>query len=91
MGSLLIDKRNYEVLQNSKQLQLNHTEFDILWLLASRPGRIYSPEEMLSEIYLPFPQSTVEKVTNYIQSLKEKVGDHYIHLIEGQGYRLEYN
>lgn len=50
MGNLRIDKTQNKAFTKGKEINLNHKEFEVLWLLASQPTKTFSSEDILNQI-----------------------------------------
>lgn len=94
-SGLVLDKDKHECLLNEKCLSLTPTEFSILWVLASRRGRVVTSEELFQEVwgdkYFTNNQNTVMV---HIRHLREKMQDRaerpkYIKTVWGVGYKIE--
>lgn len=84
---LSIDKEKYEVYQDGKQIDVTKKEFQLLHLLASKPGKVFSREEIYSKIWgysLIVGDRTIDV---HIRKLREKIGEQYIKTIKGIGYK----
>ena len=88
-GALKIDPSSYEVTMNDEPVSLAKKEFEVLMLLASQPGKVFTREEMFQKVWgysVPIISRTIDV---HISKLREKVGDRYIKTLKGIGYKLE--
>jgi two-component system alkaline phosphatase synthesis response regulator PhoP len=88
-GSLKIDPRSFEVTIDEEILTLAKKEFEVLMLLASQPGKVFTREEMFQKVWgysVPIASRTIDV---HISKLREKVGERYIKTLKGVGYKLE--
>jgi len=88
---LLIYLDSNQVFLKGKELKLTATEFKILSLLASRPGKIFSREEILSQLW-GLEKDTLERTVDaHISNLRKKLGElgAYIKNVRGLGYKIE--
>jgi two-component system alkaline phosphatase synthesis response regulator PhoP len=88
-GSLKIDPRSYLVTIDDEVLTLAKKEFEVLMLLASQPGKVFTREEMFSKVWgyqVPIASRTIDV---HISKLREKVGERFIKTLKGVGYKLE--
>lgn len=91
---LTIHVSDYTVLKNGANLNLTHTEFEIIRLLAANPGRTFSKEQLYNLIWKE-PYYGNENVLNtHINRLRNKLSDgagknDYIKTLWGIGYKLE--
>ncbi|HLT59121.1 MAG: response regulator transcription factor [Limnochordales bacterium] len=92
-GPLVIDGDRRRATLDGQPLALTLKEFDLLHLLASRPGRAFSREELLRDVWGYDYVGTTRTVDVHIQRLRHKLGDHpaqprFIHTVHGIGYRF---
>jgi len=88
---LLIDKGSYSVTLNGKKCFFTKKEFDILHFLATKPGRIYSRDQLLDEIWGDDVVVSSRNIDVHIRKIREKLGDHIITTIKGVGYKFNEN
>ncbi|MDQ3015836.1 MAG: response regulator transcription factor [Bacteroidota bacterium] len=88
-GSLKIDPRSFQITIDEEVLTLAKKEFEVLMLLASQPGKVFTREEMFQKVWgytVPIASRTIDV---HISKLREKVGERYIKTLKGVGYKLE--
>ena len=88
-GALKIDTSSYQATINEEVVPLAKKEFEVLMLLASQPGKVFTREEMFQKVWgysVPIISRTIDV---HISKLREKVGDQYIKTLKGIGYKLE--
>ena len=91
-GDLIIRPSDYEVLLNGKRVNLRFKEYEILLLLASNPGRVYSREILLNKIWGYDYFRGTRTVDVHIRRLRSKIedGNHsFIETIWNVGYRFK--
>jgi len=90
MKGLLIDVEKHHVSVNKKSIRLTHTEFKLLFELASRRGRVYTRETLLNRVWGYTYEGYARTVDTHIRRLREKLGSmgEYIETIRGVGYRF---
>ncbi|MFN5912470.1 MAG: response regulator transcription factor [Bacteroidota bacterium] len=86
-----IDREKFIVELNEKKILLPKKEFELLELLASRPGKVYSREQILSIIWGNETIVGERTIDVHIRKLREKLGDDYIRTIKGVGYTFQEN
>jgi two-component system alkaline phosphatase synthesis response regulator PhoP len=84
--SLKIDREKFMVEINGKSMLLPKKEFELLELLASRPGKVYSREQILTIVWGNDTVVGERTIDVHIRKLREKLGDDYIRTIKGVGY-----
>lgn len=87
---IYIDREAYVVvLEDKSKLQLPRKEFELLSLLMSHPGRVFSRDEIFSSLWGDDVIVGERTMDVHIRKLREKVGDHHIVTIKGVGYKFE--
>lgn len=90
---LIIEPDNRKVLLNGKQLKMTRTEFDLLLVLASNAGRVFSCEQLYDQVWDDQSAFNVEEVVKYhIKSLRKKLmtaDTEYIKNVWGIGYQFD--
>lgn len=90
LGELHIDKEKVAVMKAGKQIDLAKKEFELLYLLASKPGKVFTREEIFSKIWGPQVIVGTRTIDVHIRKLREKCGDNYIRTVKGIGYKFEF-
>ncbi len=86
---LIIDRDAYVVFKAGQKTILAKKEFELLYLLASRPGKVFSREVILKKIWEDSVVVTNRTIDVHIRKIREKLGDHYVTTIKGVGYKFE--
>lgn len=89
VGDLVIDREAYLVYQNGEKIVLAKKEFEVLHLLASKPGKVYSRESILKNIWEDSVIVTNRTIDVHIRKLREKLGENYVATVKGVGYKFE--
>ncbi len=87
-GSLKIDKERYIVIKKGKELSLPKKEFELLTLLVSKPGKVFTRDVILSEIWGHDIVVGNRTIDVHIRKLREKIGDDLIQTVKGVGYKF---
>ena len=92
VADLRIDKEQFIVQQqdNNRKITLAKKEFELLYLLASKPGKVFSREEIFTKIWGSSVIVGNRTIDVHIRKIREKVGDNYIKTIKGIGYKFEF-
>ena len=88
-GSLKIDPQSFQISIDNETIPLAKKEFEVLMLLASHPGKVFTREEMFQKVWgytVPIASRTIDV---HISKLREKVGERFIKTLKGVGYKLE--
>ena len=86
VNSLKIDREKFLIEISGKQIILPKKEFELLELLASRPGKVFNREQILSIVWGNETIVGERTIDVHIRKLREKLGDEYISTIKGVGY-----
>ena len=90
IGDLEIDLEQILVRRGQDRIELAKKEFDLLTLLASKPGKVFSREEIFNKVWGSDVIVGNRTIDVHIRKLREKLGDHYIKTIKGIGYKFEF-
>lgn len=90
LHDLVIDKRKVIVIKDGQQLELPRKEFEILWLLASKPGRVFTRDEIFDKIWGADVIVGNRTIDVHIRKLRERVGETYIKTVKGIGYKFDF-
>ena len=94
VGSLTIDKTRHRVVADGEEISLTAREFDILYLMASNKGRVFSSEEIFEKVWKEKYFQSNNTVMVHISRLRDKLdkhlnGEKIIHTGWGVGYKIE--
>ncbi|WP_407431176.1 response regulator transcription factor [Arcticibacter sp.] len=89
IGDLVIDRETYLVYQRGERISLAKKEFELLYLLASKPGKVYTREVILKNIWEDSVVVTNRTIDVHIRKVREKLGDNYISTVKGVGYKFD--
>lgn len=90
VGDLVINKENVSVKQGEQKIELAKKEFELLYLMASRPGKVFTREEIFNKIWGTDVIVGTRTIDVHIRKLREKLGDTYIRTVKGIGYKFEF-
>ncbi len=86
---LFINRDKYVVVNNEEEIQLPRKEFELLYFLASRKGKVFSRQELLNEVWGNNIYVIDRTVDVHIRKIREKIGSEYIETVKGVGYRFK--
>lgn len=94
IDNMIIDKRQHRVTVNKNEVVLTAREFDILYLLATNRGRVFSAEEIFERVWKEKYYQSNNTVMVHMSRLRDKLeqnsyGDKIIHTVWGVGYKIE--
>lgn len=89
VSDLNIDREKYRVTKNGERIELPRKEFELLSLLASRPGKVFNRDEILDKIWGSDVVVGGRTIDVHVRKLREKIGEGYIKTVKGVGYKFE--
>jgi two-component system alkaline phosphatase synthesis response regulator PhoP len=87
--NLKIDRERYQVTLDHEPLSLPRKEFEILYLLASKPGKVFNREEIFEKIWGEDVVVGGRTIDVHVRKLREKIGLNYIETVKGVGYKFK--
>ena len=91
IGDLEVDRSSYTVILGDKKISLPKKEFELLYFLAQNPGKVFSRDELLKNIWGTDVYVLARTVDVHIRKVREKIGDGYISTVKGVGYKFDIN
>jgi two-component system alkaline phosphatase synthesis response regulator PhoP len=88
-GNIEIDRERYLIVFNGTEMAVPRKEFELLFLLASKPGKVFKREEILNEIWGRDIIVGDRTIDVHIRKLREKLGEELIRTVKGIGYKFE--
>ncbi len=89
VGDLEIDKESFTVKQGGNLVQMAKKEFELLHLLAGKPGKVFTRENILEKVWGDDVLVVDRTIDVHIRKIREKLGDAYISTVKGVGYKFE--
>ena len=89
LGDLIIDRDEYKITLNKNEILLPRKEFELLYLLASKPGKVFKREVILEKIWGHEVVVGDRTIDVHIRKLREKLGDSRFKTIKGVGYKFK--
>jgi DNA-binding response OmpR family regulator len=89
VGELELDPAARMVTVAGEPVHLTPTEFDLLRLLAARPGVVYTREQLLADVWGWRDGSGARTVDSHVRGLRRKLGSGRVRTVHGVGYALE--
>ncbi|WP_423820007.1 response regulator transcription factor [Salinimicrobium sp. TIG7-5_MAKvit] len=87
-GNLEINREEYKVVKGGEEVMLPRKEFELLFLLASQPGRVFQRDEILERVWGNEVVVGGRTIDVHIRKLREKLGGESIQTIKGVGYKF---
>ncbi len=96
VGGLSLDDSSKAVSLDGQEISLTPTEYEILKLLMSRPGRVFSPSEIYLQVWHDEPYDCENTVAVHVRHIREKIEidpskPRYLLVVWGQGYVIKEN
>ncbi|MBV2227921.1 MULTISPECIES: response regulator transcription factor [Sphingobacterium] len=89
ISDLVIDRDSFLVFRGDEKFVLAKKEFELLYLLASKPNKVFTREQILKAIWEDSVVVTNRTIDVHIRKLREKIGDSYVTTVKGVGYKFE--
>lgn len=90
LGDLIIDREKYTIYYKNEELQIPKKEFELLSLLSTKPGKVYTREEILKTVWGDDVIVGDRTIDVHIRKLREKLEDRFIKTVKGVGYKFEF-
>ena len=89
LGAIVINREEYKIIKDDKEIILPRKEFELFYLLASRPGKVFKRDEILDKVWGNEVIVGGRTIDVHIRKLREKIGDDFFKTIKGVGYKFE--
>lgn len=90
VGDLTIDREQFIIKRDDKVIELAKKEFNLLELLVSKPGKVFTRDEIFSKVWGADVIVGNRTIDVHIRKLREKVGSDIIKTVKGIGYKFEF-
>ena len=88
LDNLVIDRNEYKIVKDKQDLTLPRKQFELLFLLASKPGKVFTRDEIMNSVWGSQVIVGDRTIDVHIRKLREKIGDSYFKTIKGVGYKF---
>ena len=88
IGDLIIDKERYLIKKDDQEMILPRKEFELLSLLVSKPGKVFTREEIYYSVWGDNVVVGDRTIDVHIRKLREKIGNDHIKTLKGIGYKF---
>jgi two-component system alkaline phosphatase synthesis response regulator PhoP len=89
VSDLIVDRETFLVYRGDQKIQLARKEFELLFLLAGKPGKVFTREFILEKVWGDEVLVVDRTIDVHIRKLREKLGDNYFKTIKGIGYKFD--
>ncbi|MGI9540469.1 MAG: response regulator transcription factor [Flavobacteriaceae bacterium] len=90
LGDIEINVEEYKVIQKGHEITLPRKEFELLYLLASKPGKVFKRLKIMESVWGSDVVVGDRTIDVHIRKLREKFGDDYFKTVKGVGYKFIY-
>ena len=91
VGNLQINREEYKIIKDGITIVLPRKEFELLYLLASKPGKVFTRAEILDKVWGNEVIVGGRTIDVHIRKLREKIDEDVFKTIKGVGYKIELN
>jgi len=88
LGEIKIDRNSYLVYIKNQEIALPRKEFELFYLLASKPGKVFTRDEIMGKVWGSEVVVGDRTIDVHIRKLREKIGDLYFKTVKGIGYKF---
>jgi two-component system alkaline phosphatase synthesis response regulator PhoP len=88
IGDLLINAEEYTVFKDDKEISLPRKEFELLYLLASKPGKVFKRIKIMEAVWGSDVVVGDRTIDVHIRKLREKIGNDFLKTVKGVGYKF---
>lgn len=89
IGNIEINRESYLIIKDKIEIVLPRKEFELFYLLASKPGKVFKRDDILDKVWGNDVVVGGRTIDVHIRKLREKIGDEYFKTIKGVGYKFE--
>ena len=89
VGGIEINREAYKIIKDETEIVLPRKEFELFYLLASKPGKVFTREEILDKVWGNEVIVGGRTIDVHIRKLREKIGEELFKTIKGVGYKFE--
>ncbi len=89
VGGIEVNREEYKIIKEGREIVLPRKEFELFYLLASKPGKVFKREEILDKVWGNEVIVGGRTIDVHIRKLREKIGEDLFKTIKGVGYKLE--
>jgi len=88
VGNIVINREEYKIVNDGKEITLPRKEFELLSLLTSKPNKVFKREVILDKVWGNEVVVGGRTIDVHIRKLREKIGDHHFKTVKGVGYKF---
>lgn len=88
VGNIVINREEYKIINKGEEIVLPRKEFELLYLLTSRPSKVFKREIILDKVWGNEVVVGGRTIDVHIRKLREKIGSHHFKTVKGVGYKF---
>ncbi len=88
VGDIVINREEYKIVRKKEEIILPRKEFELLALLASKPGKVFKRDEILDKVWGNEVVVGGRTIDVHIRKLREKIGNAHFKTVKGVGYKF---
>lgn len=88
VGKIVINREEYKIVNDGKEIVLPRKEFELLSLLTSKPNKVFKREVILDKVWGNEVVVGGRTIDVHIRKLREKIGDDHFKTVKGVGYKF---
>ena len=89
VGGIEINREEYKIIKDGIEIVLPRKEFELFYLLASKPGKVFKRDEILDKVWGNEVIVGGRTIDVHIRKLREKIGEELFKTVKGVGYKIE--
>jgi two-component system, OmpR family, alkaline phosphatase synthesis response regulator PhoP len=89
LGDIVINREEYKIIKDNVEIILPRKEFELFYLLASKPGKVFKRDEILDKVWGSEVVVGGRTIDVHIRKLREKISEDLFKTIKGVGYKFE--
>lgn len=89
INGIEINREAYKIVKDGNEIILPRKEFELFYLLATKPGKVFTREEILDKVWGNDVVVGGRTIDVHIRKLREKIGDDVFKTIKGVGYKID--
>ena len=88
LNEITIDRNKFVIIKENIEINLPKKEFELFFLLASKPGNVFTRDQIMSKVWGSDIIVGDRTIDVHIRKLREKIGDLYFKTVKGVGYKF---
>ena len=88
LNEITIDRNKFVIIKENIEINLPKKEFELFFLLASKPGNVFTRDQIMSKVWGSEIIVGDRTIDVHIRKLREKIGDLYFKTVKGVGYKF---